>query len=41
MSQTGSINEYVTIQETFDPAALKVIGEWIVRQARRSAEATP
>ena len=31
MSQTGSMNEYVTIQETFNPAALKVIGDWIVR----------
>ena len=31
MSQTGLMNEYVTIQETFNPAALKVIGDWIVR----------
>ena len=31
MSQTGSMNEYVTIQETFNPAALKVIGDWIAR----------
>ncbi len=31
MSQTGSMNEYLTIQETFNPEALKTIGDWIVR----------
>jgi pimeloyl-ACP methyl ester carboxylesterase len=28
---TGSMAEYITIQETFNPAALKIIGDWIVR----------
>ncbi len=32
MSQTGLMNEYATIQETFNPAALKAIGDWIVRR---------
>lgn len=30
MSGTGSMDEYATIQETFNPGALKVIGDWIV-----------
>jgi pimeloyl-ACP methyl ester carboxylesterase len=31
MSQTGMMNEYVNIQETINPVALKTIGDWIVR----------
>ncbi|MES2123357.1 MAG: alpha/beta fold hydrolase [Gemmatimonadota bacterium] len=31
LSQTGSMDEYLTIQETFNPGAMKVIGDWIVR----------
>ena len=31
MSGTGLMSEYVTIQETFNPGALKAIGDWIVR----------
>ena len=27
--ETGSISEYITIQETFNPVALKKIGDWI------------
>jgi hypothetical protein len=27
--ESGTMSEYVTIQETFNPKALKVIGDWI------------
>jgi uncharacterized protein len=30
MSRTGSMDEYMSIQETFNPGALKVIGDWII-----------
>ncbi len=29
-SETGSMNEYVEIQETFNPVALERIGDWII-----------
>ncbi len=29
-SETGGMGEYVTIQETFNPEALKKIGDWII-----------
>ena len=29
---TGSLDEYATIQETFNPAALEAIGDWIVKR---------
>lgn len=32
---TGSPNEYSTIEETFSPAALTLIGEWIEEHSRR------
>lgn len=31
-SGTGALSEYAQIEETFAPVALKVIGDWIVRQ---------
>ncbi len=31
-AKTGSPNEYAQIEETFSPAALKVIGDWIVKR---------
>ncbi len=34
-SKTGAPAEYGTIEETFAPDALKVIGEWVVEQTRR------
>jgi hypothetical protein len=30
--ETGSLGEYVTIQETFNPLALKTIGDWISKR---------
>ena len=32
--KTGAPSEYATIEETFSPAALRVIGDWIVDQTR-------
>ena len=32
-AKTGSPNEYVQIEETFSPEALKVMGDWIVEKA--------
>lgn len=32
--QTGSPSEYVKIEETFAPAALQLIGDWILEQTR-------
>ena len=32
--KTGSPGEYAQIEETFAPAALKVVGEWVVSQTR-------
>jgi len=29
-SETGSLGEYVKIEETFEPVALKTIGDWIL-----------
>ena len=29
-SETGLLGEYVKIEETFAPAALKTIGDWIL-----------
>jgi uncharacterized protein len=29
-SETGSLSEYVKIEETFAPVALKTIGDWIL-----------
>jgi hypothetical protein len=29
-----TLQEYSTIQETFSPAALEVMGDWIVRQTK-------
>jgi fermentation-respiration switch protein FrsA (DUF1100 family) len=31
-AETGAPSEYATIEETFSPAALKVIGDWILEQ---------
>ncbi len=33
-AKTGSPAEYATIEETFAPEALKIIGEWVVRRSR-------
>ena len=33
-AKTGAPNEYQTIEETFSPAALKVIGDWIEGHSR-------
>ena len=33
--ETGSMSEYVTIQETFNPWRLKTIGDWIVGRTTR------
>ena len=30
--ETGAPSEYATIEETFSPTALKVIGDWILQQ---------
>ena len=32
--QTGAMSEYGTIEETFSPKALKVIGDWILEQTK-------
>jgi len=34
-AKTGAPNEYATIEETFAPAALQVIGDWITRHIPR------
>ncbi|HEY9857563.1 MAG TPA: alpha/beta fold hydrolase [Stenomitos sp.] len=34
-SQTGLLDEYATIEETFAPVALKTMGDWLERHARR------
>jgi pimeloyl-ACP methyl ester carboxylesterase len=34
-ANTGSPTEYVGIEETFNPAALKVIGDWIIVQTKK------
>jgi pimeloyl-ACP methyl ester carboxylesterase len=34
-SMTGSVAEYSTIEETFAPAALQLIGDWIVKRTSR------
>ncbi len=34
-SQTGMVDEYETIDETFAPVALKTMGEWLERKALR------
>ncbi|MCI0525240.1 MAG: hypothetical protein L0Y75_08275 [Acidobacteria bacterium] len=31
-SETGSPNEYIKIEETIAPVALKTIGDWILKQ---------
>ena len=31
-SETGSMNEYVKIQETFNPLALERIGDWFIHR---------
>jgi dipeptidyl aminopeptidase/acylaminoacyl peptidase len=31
-SETGSPNEYGKIEETFSPAVLKIIGDWILKR---------
>ncbi|MFX1573661.1 MAG: alpha/beta hydrolase family protein [Promethearchaeota archaeon] len=33
-AQTGALSEYVNIEETISPIALKVIGDWILEQSR-------
>ena len=33
--KTGAPSEYAQIEETFNPDALKVVGDWIVDQATR------
>jgi len=33
-ASTGSIAEYGQIEETFDPAALRIIGDWVLERAR-------
>ena len=30
--KTGSLSEYITIEETINPAALKIVGDWIVER---------
>jgi fermentation-respiration switch protein FrsA (DUF1100 family) len=34
-ANTGGPNEYGTIEETFAPAALKVIGDWITQHTQK------
>jgi pimeloyl-ACP methyl ester carboxylesterase len=34
-ASTGGIDEYATIEETFSPAALQLIGEWIGQRTRK------
>jgi hypothetical protein len=34
--KTGAMSEYATIQETFNPAALTRIGDWIVQHTTLS-----
>jgi len=34
-AKTGSVSEYVKIEETISPDALKIIGDWILKQAGR------
>ncbi len=34
--ETGAMGEYATIQETFNPVALKTIGDWIVSHTTRN-----
>jgi len=29
-AETGAVSEYATIEQTFDPAALKLVTEWVV-----------
>jgi hypothetical protein len=33
-ARTGSEWEYVMIEESFAPAALKIIGDWVVDQVK-------
>ena len=33
--QTGAISEYAQIEETFNPAAMKLVGDWILEVASR------
>jgi pimeloyl-ACP methyl ester carboxylesterase len=35
---TGTLTEYATIEETFAPAALEIIGDWIVRHTLKDAQ---
>jgi len=36
-SQTGSVNEYSQIEETFAPAALTQIGDWIAAHTQKKS----
>ena len=38
-AETGSISEYAKIEETISPTALKVIGDWILKQAEEEVKA--
>ncbi len=33
-AQTGALSEYVKIEETISPVALKIVGDWILEQTR-------
>ncbi len=35
---TGSMNEYDKIEETFSPAALQIIGEWLQKQTNECTQ---
>ena len=37
-AETGAPSEYGRIEETFDPTAIEIIGDWIDRQVRRPGE---
>ena len=37
--KTGSVTEYNQIEETIAPAALKVIGDWVVKQSSSDVKA--
>ncbi|HEX3527176.1 MAG TPA: alpha/beta hydrolase [Thermoanaerobaculia bacterium] len=40
-ARTGGIDEYATIEETFSPEALAMIGDWIKANPARAALSTP
>lgn len=37
-SETGLPNEYATIEQTFSPDALKILGDWIIEKTQKTAD---